>query len=689
MTAEGLAKYTPRRKPAHVDNPQDLDWVRELLAQAEALRGDFPLREAKLRQAADIFDDAAARADEMSRRLDEVRRGGERAAGSAAQATAAARELLAGIEKRHADLLGASQSAQDARSAAQEAAQEHHRFQSEVDAARLDLAAFLEDVRIGREEVQSLKSAPSSFAPGELPGDFPAPGIGATPPLYPAGPTVLGYVLPLISANAITDGITLTSGPALTFTATPAVHSGAFGLFLDKPDKTDTSHAHSLVYEVGGAPLWEWGVDFNTNNSINGGTGGSYLSMFDHTANGNLGADIFIFSPAEQDSISTGVKATKLSFCGTGTGSAKDFTDLATFNVGSAVDLGGLSLTIKSQNARDHITLVNAHATSKRAVIKYAALWFTGTDMAGSGDTGFTWRDATHSLNRLYIENTAAISAKVGINTTGPVGGLHYATSNDASLYDTVQTGLAVGFSTIANRTWLVQQILDASQTENFCFMMGGLGAGSTRATPVTTSTSTPAFGIKANQTQMDLIAAPSGTNQTIVKGVSVSQTGGAATVGLYGVPPVIRAASNEDLRTSLINLGAITGGVNPLNTNGGALTVGAVAASGAHGGSGTAFQFARLAFTFAADANETLDATNKAFVIIDIQTGVLGAQRDLLVSGNAGAFYIIINREAFAVNVRVGANTGIVVGSHKSRILCFPGGTNCFSLTPDVDYTA
>jgi len=156
----------------------------------------------------------------------------------------------------------------------------------------------------------------------------------------------------------------------------------------------------------------------------------------------------------------------------------------------------------------------------------------------------------------------------------------------------------------------------------------------------------------------------------------------------LWGGTPVVRPAINTELRQSLINIGAITGGVNDLNLNGGDLTADEGKFSGALQGSGTAFTLKPLTFTWPSDANATLDATQKANVVIDIQTGVITAQRDLLVSANAGAFYGIINRNAQAVNVRIGANTGIVVASGRARFIYFPGGTNAFAMGPDHDYT-
>jgi hypothetical protein len=177
-----------------------------------------------------------------------------------------------------------------------------------------------------------------------------------------------------------------------------------------------------------------------------------------------------------------------------------------------------------------------------------------------------------------------------------------------------------------------------------------------------------------------------------IVLGTTSGTQFGTATsqkIGFFGVTPIVQNSSTTDLRTGLINLGLwATGGATGLNLNGGDLNCNNATFSGSVSGNGTALTLKRLSFTWAADANETLDSTNKAAVIIDIQTGVITAQRDLLMSGNVGAFYIILNRNAQAVNVRVGANAGIVVAATRIAIICFPGGTTAFRITPDTVYT-
>jgi hypothetical protein len=186
------------------------------------------------------------------------------------------------------------------------------------------------------------------------------------------------------------------------------------------------------------------------------------------------------------------------------------------------------------------VTLVNAHATSKRNVINFGGFWKLGSDIGGAGTSEFILRDNTNSLNRVYVENTSARQAKMGVNTTNPLGNLYSAVDSDSSLYDTIQTGLGVGYSTINNRTWQVQYILDASQVEQFTWHFGTLGSSSTRATPTATS-ATLATGIKANQLGSDLISAASGTNTTIVSCLNWASAAGAAKIGFLGTSAVVK----------------------------------------------------------------------------------------------------------------------------------------------------
>jgi hypothetical protein len=703
-----LSDFKPPQRPVpDAGLPRAIDAARQVLLQAEAVRHDLHAKAAITQEHHRLLDETLNRVDNL--RLAHEQRGVELT--RAAETAAGVGQVAAGLKLDLADCASSLNLARAAWLAIHndgEALRQDMHLKAldltQASTAARDLLAEVEGFRAELAELRAPVHYPGGEE-GEFPGVFPG-SVTAMPALYPAGPTPHGFLYgELTSVDAakldLTGGsltgavdISITSGPSLAFSGTAMARSGAYGLSLNKA-KTLTSNPHSLIFKVGGSPLWEWGVDFNTNNTINGGTGGSYIALFDHTANANAGADVWAISPAEQDSVSATVLASKFAFVGTGTGSAKDLTHLATFSTGTAVDLGVLSLTLKSGSARDHLTLVNAHATSKRNVINFGGFWKMGSDIAGAGTSEWVLRDATNSLNRLYVENTSAISAKMGLNTTGPVGGFHSATSSDASLYDVIQTAFAAGYSTINNRVWQVQQILDASQAQNFMWMFGTLGSSSTRATPTATSL-TLAYGIKANQTSADLISAASGTNTAIVSALSWTNSAGAAQLGVLGATPISQQANTADLKDTLCGFGfQVNGGASPLNLDNGALTCGAIIAStgsftGAIGGSGTSFQFNRVSFTFSSDADQTLDSTQRAAAILDVQSGVISTTRAIIIPGSAaGSTLWVINRNANSVTVKISGQTGITIAATRAALVCWPGGTTAFRLSPDVDYSA
>jgi hypothetical protein len=160
--------------------------------------------------------------------------------------------------------------------------------------------------------------------------------------------------------------------------------------------------------------------------------------------------------------------------------------------------------------------------------------------------------------------------------------------------------------------------------------------------------------------------------------------------LGFFNATPIIQPVANEDIRASLIGLGLIAGGINPLNLNGGVLAAGAASFSGAVGGGtgGSAFTWKRFALTFPSDADYTLAVGERDAVTIDVQTGVITATRNIVVPGTANGHYWVINRNAQSVVLKTSGGTGITVPSARARLISFPGGVNGFSLTPSQDYT-
>jgi hypothetical protein len=403
-------------------------------------------------------------------------------------------------------------------------------------------------------------------------GFIPPPAVVLTP-----SDNTRNTVSPPAGVNIPLNLNTSSTGPNTFFTGTAASLSGAYGWVINKQDKT-AAFAHTVDFQVGGVGVWSMGTDFNTNNSLNGGTGGSYFALLNYAANGGVAADVFAVSTADADTVSTGVKACKFAFVGDGTGTPATNTFLVLFSTGGAVDLGGAQINIKSAIARDHLSLVQSATGSHRAAINYNGKWITGPDLAGALDDGFYWRDAANSKNRMWLQNTSAINFNVGFNTTAPIAGVHYATSTDVTLQDTAQSTFAMGASTLQNRAWNVTTIIGASQTTNTMWFMGTLGTGSTQAAPVTTSTFTKAHGITCDQTTMSFVTAPSGTNQTILPAIAVTNNGSVAQLGFLGATPVAQISGSTDVLAGLVTQGLRAASSNPpLNLGTGAVTAGAI----------------------------------------------------------------------------------------------------------------
>jgi hypothetical protein len=189
----------------------------------------------------------------------------------------------------------------------------------------------------------------------------------------------------------------------------------------------------------------------------------------------------------------------------------------------------------------------------------------------------------------------------------------------------------------------------------------------------------------------MKVCTAPSGTNQTISFPMSFADN----QVAIFGAAPISQQSNTTDLRTALINFGLVaSGGANPLNLNGGAITSGSIncqgiANSGTYGGSGTAFSPKKYAHTFTSDADYTLGTNEKDAWLIDIQTdAVLTTTRNIIVPATVPGFYMVINRNARAIGFKTAGGSAINVASQRAAMIMFPGGSNAFRMTPDTDYT-
>lgn len=186
--------------------------------------------------------------------------------------------------------------------------------------------------------------------------------------------------------------------------------------------------------------------------------------------------------------------------------------------------------------------------------------------------------------------------------------------------------------------------------------------------------------------------------SQTLADGANLifgtatgSQIGTSATqkLGLWGATPVVRPASNAELRASLIAIGAITGGINDMSLNGGNLIANQGAFSGAIGGSGTPTTFKRFILTFPTDADYTLAVGEKDAFYIDVQNATITATRNIIVPGAAGGTYCVVNRHSTqSVILKTAANAGITVPALRSRIIGFLGGTVAFAITGSQDWS-
>ena len=119
------------------------------------------------------------------------------------------------------------------------------------------------------------------------------------------------------------------------------------------------------------------------------------------------------------------------------------------------------------------------------------------------------------------------------------LGGLDISTSGAPGIVcalvqadtDVVQTGLTVGYSSLnglTNRSMNVQQIVGASVVRNLMMMRGA--ASGTAATPTFTALFGSSFAIESTDDNLFLSTAPAGTNQTVIRGLQLANTGALTT---------------------------------------------------------------------------------------------------------------------------------------------------------------
>jgi hypothetical protein len=332
-----------------------------------------------------------------------------------------------------------------------------------------------------------------------------------------------------------------TSHGQFTMSSEPNPKSGARGFHLNKLDAEDV-RPHVISFDVEGTPVWELGMDFDTAENERS----DFVLAFDHSANNDVGADVFRIS-AEADSNSS---ATCKMVMGRAVGTPRNQGSFLLIDGGDdATALGGVMIRHFGSASTEGLQVLTRATANNRSTLTFGdaaePMWSFGTDAAAVDDKNLYYYDQVNDKTRMFLKNTSGLMSLVGFGSTNPQAAVSIATSQDASLYDTVQRGLIVSYADgPSNRSINLEQILDASGVWNYVWLNGGLGAGSTRATRVTTSSFARAWGWESGDNQMAMVSAPSGTNQTIVRPLNVDVSGGNYRIGVFNVTPQARTAA-------------------------------------------------------------------------------------------------------------------------------------------------
>lgn len=563
----------------------------------------------------------------------------------------------------------------------------------QVDAVKAELDA--------RVAAAAQAPAPGAHRPGASPG-----ALAPSTHFWPAANQTefgflyaqMGNVLQLDGSNYMTGQLGIGRTPAHELDANLGASSplraslssdvtgggNNIGLWLDKTDKT-SGYSHCVVYRVGGANCWAAGMDVSTNNTGNGGTGNAdFIPAFDYTGGYDDtgartvpgGIDVLRFTPAES---SVTAKCTTFQIAGQGAGRnvSHYFGQMV-----AGVNLGGIEISANVGTAYSHLLLTQRSATQKIAAINYNQQWLAGCDTAAANSPDFSIYDIAHSSTRLFVQSTANARALVGINQGTPLANLHIATGAAAGDYNTVQTVLAGGYGALNNRSITLQQILDASFAVNYLWLGGNLDATSTRAAPVANSGNGISCGIEATSSVLSLVAAPTGSAQTISRPLQVAN----AALGFFGTTPQAQPAGTTDVLASLVTLGLRAASSNPpLNLGTGALTCGAINAGGQiQGAAGAATAFATANPTPGTDADYTLtNAQAQAFLLV-LSTGSWTAGRNVIAPATTGGVWMLNNLTPYTATIKTAAGTGVAVATNKSAIV-WCNGTNIFRITPDT----
>ncbi len=503
-----------------------------------------------------------------------------------AEAIAQARRLRADFVNRSQQLAAATDAARQATAGAEATTRDYEAQRALLAQGWEAAGALLEQIQAGLDRLDEPRAS-ATEAPGAVPGAVPG-----APVLYPAGPTEFGWVygqllqclqadgsVPMtgpLTVSAGTAPLTLTTASgklSTTFSQTLINGSGAYGWQINKIDKTDAG-APVVNWFVGGAPTWGLGQDISTNNTGNGGTGNSdFVLCYDYTGGYNDagtrafpgGIDVFRFTPAES---STGGQTTTFQLAGQG--ATRNTSNMFGQFLGG-LNLGGLQVSANT-NSFPHMQLVQRATAHKRTVVDYNGQWYTGCDIGALNAADFQLWDEAHAATRLFVQSTANARALIGVNTSNPLGNLWVMTGNAAGDFNTVQTIMGGGYSTLNNRSVALQQILDATAVTNYLWLHGTLDPTSTRATPLANSGFTPAFGIECTDGALALCAAPVGSAQAINRPLQIAS----GALGFFNTAPVAQPSGATDVLASLVTLGLRAASANPpLNLGAGQLSAG------------------------------------------------------------------------------------------------------------------
>lgn len=158
--------------------------------------------------------------------------------------------------------------------------------------------------------------------------------------------------------------------------------------------------------------------------------------------------------------------------------------------------------------------------------------------------------------------------------------------------------------------------------------------------------------------------------------------TGTSQKIGFFNATPVIQPTNTTDLRTALINLGLVaTGGANPLNLNGGALTT--TGAASLTGGVTTAGAFKFEVATVAAAGSLQGDAGAIAKTVTYV-TAADGTKGVVLPTAAAGLVYVVYNKDANILKLYPGSSDSINNQSANAAILV-PGWSVAVCVATDA----